>query len=81
MLVRKVRGEDKVSKITLLAAEVAVARKMGVSVEKYVAARLVQIAKKRRWKWFFNKEKKHERTKHLGESIGLAQASDDSKTA
>jgi hypothetical protein len=58
MLVRKVRGEDKVGKVILLASEVAVARKMGIPVEKYVKARLVQIAKQRRWKWYFNKEKK-----------------------
>jgi hypothetical protein len=58
MLVRKVRGEDKVGKVILLAAEVAVVRKMGIPVEKYIKARLVQIAKQRRWKWFFNKEKK-----------------------
>jgi hypothetical protein len=57
MLVRKVRGEDKVGKVILLAAEVAVVRKMGIPVEKYIKARLVQIAKQRRWKWFFNKEK------------------------
>ena len=58
MLVQKVRGEDRVGKITLSAAEVAVARKMGISVEKYAAVMLIQIAKKRRWKWYFNKEKK-----------------------
>jgi hypothetical protein len=57
MLVRKVRGEDKVGKITLLASEVAMIRKIGIPIEKYVAARLVQIAKERRWKWYFNKEK------------------------
>ena len=57
MLVRKIRGEDRLGKIILLAAEVAVVRKMGIPVEKYIEARLVQIAKKRRWKWFFNKEK------------------------
>lgn len=51
-----------VGKITLLAAEVAVARKMGISVEKYAQARLVQIAKKRRWKWFFKKGNKNEST-------------------
>ena len=56
MLVRKVRGEDKVGKIILLAAEIAVVRKLGIPVEKYVKARLVQIAKKRRWTWYFNKE-------------------------
>ena len=57
MLVRKIRGEDKIGKVILLAAEVAVVRKMGIPVEKYIKARLVQIAKQRRWKWFFNKEK------------------------
>jgi hypothetical protein len=57
MIVRKVRGEDKVGKIILMRDEVEIARKMGISVEKYAAARLVQIAKKRGWKWFFNKEK------------------------
>jgi hypothetical protein len=57
MLVRKVRGQDKVGKIILLAAEIAVVRKMGIPVEKYIEARLVQIAKKRGWKWYFNKEK------------------------
>ena len=56
MRVRKVRGEDKIGKIILLAAEVGVARKMGIPVEKYVEARLVQIAKKRRWTWYFNKK-------------------------
>ena len=56
MLVRKVRGEDKVGKIILFAAEVAVVRKMGIPVEKYIEARLVQIAKKRGWKWYFNKK-------------------------
>ena len=57
MLVRKVRGQNMIGKVILLAAEVAVVRKMGIPVEKYIKARLVQIAKQRRWKWFFNKEK------------------------
>jgi hypothetical protein len=57
MIVRKVRGEDKIGKIILMRDEVEIARKMGISVEKYAAERLVQIAKKRGWKWFFNKEK------------------------
>ena len=57
MYVRKVRGQNKVGKITLSASEVALVKKIGISLEKYVKNRLVQIAKKRRWKWFFNKEK------------------------
>ncbi len=58
MYVRKVRGQERVSKITLTPMEVAVVRKQGIPLEFYVAQQLVFIAKKRRWKWYFNKEKK-----------------------
>jgi hypothetical protein len=58
MYVRKVRGQDKVGKITLTKTEVEVVRRMGISLEKYIKGRLVQIAKERRWKWYFNKKKK-----------------------
>ena len=57
MRVRKVRNEDRVGKMTLSATEVALAKKMGISLEKYVKNRLVQIAKERRWKWFFKEYK------------------------
>lgn len=32
-------------------------RKMGLSVGDYVTHALLRIAKERRWKWYFNKEK------------------------
>ena len=57
MYVRKVRGQNKVGKITLSASEVELAKRMGISVEKYVKNRLVQIAKERRWTWFFKEYK------------------------
>ena len=57
MYVRKVRGQNKVGKITLSASEVALVKKIGISLEKYVKNRLVQIAKERRWKWFFKEDK------------------------
>ena len=57
MRVRKVRGENRVGKMTLSATEVELAKRMGISVEKYAKNCLVLIAKKRRWKWFFNREK------------------------
>ena len=57
MYVRKVRNENRVGKITLTPTEVALAKKMGISLEKYVKNRLVQIAKERRWKWFFKEYK------------------------
>lgn len=58
MYVRKVRGQNKVGKIILTAAQAALVRKMSVSLEDYVKQSLLIIAKKRRWKWFLNKENK-----------------------
>ena len=55
MMVRKIRGENRVGKITLSATEVELAKRMGISVEKYAKNCLVLIAKKRRWKWFFDR--------------------------
>jgi len=57
MYVRKIRNENRVGKITLTPTEVALAKRMGISLEKYVKNRLVQIAKERRWKWFFKEYK------------------------
>jgi hypothetical protein len=57
MIVRKVRGQDKVGKIILSRSEVESVKRMGVLLEAYVKQQLIQIAKKRRWKWYFNKEK------------------------
>ena len=57
MIVRKVRCQDKVGKIIMSRSEVESAKRMGVSLEAFVKQQLVLIAKKRRWKWYFNKEK------------------------
>ena len=57
MYVRKVRNENRVGKITLTPSEVELAKKIGISVEKYAKNCLVLIAKKRRWKWFFKEYK------------------------
>jgi hypothetical protein len=57
MLVRKVRGQDKIGKIILTPYEVAVVRKLGMDPKDYVKQTLLIIAKKRRWKWYLNKEK------------------------
>ena len=56
MRVRKIRGENRVGKITLSATEVELAKRMGISVEKYAKNCLVLISKKRKWKWFFDRE-------------------------
>ena len=57
MIVRKVRGQDRVGKIILSATEVALAEKLNLTVEQYAVRLLVRIAKKRRWKWFFKDKK------------------------
>jgi hypothetical protein len=57
MIVRKVRGQNKVGKIILSKSEVDSVRRVGLKIEDYVRQRLIQIAKERRWKWYFNKEK------------------------
>ena len=55
IFLRKVRNQNKVGKITLSATEVALARELGIPLEKYAKELLWFIAKKRKWKWFFNK--------------------------
>ena len=57
MRVRKVRNENRVSKMTLDPTEVALARKLGIPLETYAKEALIFIAKKRRWKWFFKENK------------------------
>ena len=56
MIVRKVRGQNKIGKIIITRIEAELAKRMGVPLEKYVKTQLVLIAKKRRWGWYFNKE-------------------------
>lgn len=58
MIVTKVRGQDKVDKILVTPTEAAMVKKLGVPLKLYVERQLRLIAKRRRWKWFFKKEKK-----------------------
>jgi len=57
MMVRKVRGQDKVGKIILSKAEVESVKRMGVPIELFIKIQLYRIAKQRRWKWYL---KRHE---------------------
>lgn len=57
MYVRKVRGQNRVGKLTLTATEVALAKKQGISLEMYAKHVLLIIAKKRRWHWYLNRGK------------------------
>lgn len=57
MIVRKVRGQNKIGKVLMSQSEIALVRKMGIPVELYIKEHLARIAKERRWKWYFIKEK------------------------
>ena len=57
MRVRKVRGQNRVGKMTLDPTEVALARKLGIPLETYAKEALAFIAKKRKWTWFFKEYK------------------------
>jgi hypothetical protein len=52
MLVRKVRGQDKIGKVIMSQSEMDSIKKLGVPIEVYVKQMLLLIAKKRRWKWY-----------------------------
>ena len=56
MYVRKIRNQNKIGKISMSKTEADMVRRTGVTLEAYVKEMLKLIAKKRRWKWFFNKE-------------------------
>jgi hypothetical protein len=56
MLVRKVRGQNKIGKIILSKTEYEIVRNLGVPIEGFIKHSLIFIAKKRRWKWYLTKE-------------------------
>jgi hypothetical protein len=58
MIVRKVRGQNKVGKIIMTVSEVAIVKRLGVPIELFIKERLARIAKERGWKWYFIKENK-----------------------
>ena len=57
MIVRKVRGQNKVGKVILSATEFEAVKKQGIPIEFYIGQQLVFIAKKRRWHWYLNRGK------------------------
>jgi hypothetical protein len=57
VIVKKIRGQNKIGKILLSISEIYMAKRMSMSVEEYANIELIAIAKKRRWKWFFDRDK------------------------
>ena len=56
MKVRKVRGEDRISKVVVSQADVLNAKALGIEIKTYIKRHLEMIAKKRRWAWYFARE-------------------------
>ena len=52
MIVRKVRGENRIHPVKLTSVQVMLAKKSGLTIEQYVSEYLKIIAKERRWKWW-----------------------------
>lgn len=52
MKVRKVRGEDRISKVVVSQADVLHAKELGIEIKTYIKRYLEMIAKKRRWAWY-----------------------------
>lgn len=55
MKIRKIRGQNKVSDMALDPIDVELAKKLGIPLKNYALEALLFIAKKRKWKWFFNR--------------------------
>lgn len=56
MIVRKVRGQNKIDKVILLRVEYELAQKLGIPIKQYVKEAVRAVAKKRRWKWYFEEK-------------------------
>ena len=52
MIVRKVRGENRIYPVRLTEVEMRLAKKLGLTIQEYVSSYLKIIAKERRWKWW-----------------------------
>ena len=57
MLVRKIRGQEKLSKIIMPVSEIEMVKRLGIPLEQYVKQMLLMIAKERRWKWYLEQLK------------------------
>ena len=53
MIIRKRRGKNELMPIKIYSGEYNLAMRLGMSIEEYVKAAVLQTAKERRWKWYF----------------------------
>jgi len=58
--IRKVRGENKVAPFRITATQMAffekIAKKRGVTTQDAINNLIANVAKKKRWKWYFERK-------------------------
>jgi hypothetical protein len=57
MIVKKIRGQNKIGLVIITSAEIASAKRMSIPINDYIKQSIIFIAIKRKWRWYFNKEK------------------------
>jgi len=57
MIVKKIRGQNKIGLVIITSAEIASAKRMSIPIRDYIKQSIIFIAIKRKWKWYFNKDK------------------------
>ena len=60
MIVKKRRGKEEVMPVKVTEVQIRLAKKMGISIQEYVKAYVLLIAKQRRWKWYLERYKKND---------------------
>ena len=59
IIVRKVRNKNAIHPVRLSKVQYDLVMKLGIPIELYVKEQLKEIAKRRRWTWWFEKEKQN----------------------
>lgn len=57
MQIRKIRGENKIAPIRLSRSECEYAKSLGQTPNEYVQKYVDQIARNRKWGWYFERKK------------------------
>ena len=60
MIIRKVRGQEKIHPVILTQAECTLAKNMGISIDQYVLEAIEKTATRKKWDWWFRKRWIHE---------------------
>jgi hypothetical protein len=54
--IKKIRGKDEIAPIKVSHSEYMYIKNLGYEIEDYIRMLVEQIARARRWKWWFDKK-------------------------